>query len=473
MKKQRAANRAARWTLTFATASHDPRLASALSWAAAAIVLLLPVYFNPLAEGTFEPAKVQFFRYGTLAAALLLVVTRLRGKGRPEAGFRANPLCRVVALYAVTRLVATLFSIDPWISWRGLSDKHGTDTLLVTLFFFFLVARAARTEASRSRIVGALALSSVPVMVYALAQLFGLDPLTWDTDAISPMVSTLGRSNFVGAFLAVVAPFTLARALANPEKAASAIEREPTEFSTLLHARWNLFALLALQSISLFLTQARAGWCALIAGICVVLYLRPSSGGMRRALPIVAVLAVGAVLLVVMNTVNVAALVGRRAQTPIADVGEHRAGTVRSRVAIGRITLELLPRHWALGYGPQTFASVFDDNAPAPLGSVAVVHPHNIVLEHLFAAGLVGLVAFALVIARFYGLAARLLPRVRTSAEQGFLAALVGSCTAYLIQAQFNPDTIVLSVVFWLTLARGTGLQHDIENPACDTRNHV
>jgi hypothetical protein len=54
---------------------------------------------------------------------------------------------------------------------------------------------------------------SAPVVAHGLVQAAGLDPLDWHTDAASPVLSTLGRANFLGSYLVLVLPLTLRQAL--------------------------------------------------------------------------------------------------------------------------------------------------------------------------------------------------------------------------------------------------------------------
>jgi hypothetical protein len=366
---------------------------------------------------------VVFFRCATLVTALFFVGARAFGAARPETvSSSAVHLLPAVMVFAATQGLATVFSIDPWVSVWGTTDKHGTATVLTTLLFFFLVSRIARAPEARRRIVSALLAGSVPVALYSLTQLLNLDPLEWETDSISPMVATMGRSNFFGAYLAMVIPFTLARLLNATAKSGAASGVPKTEFPRPPANRWRWAALASLQGACIFLTQARAAWCGALVGTIVSLCAwrsRPKGHGTGgRVFPLLAVVVTGGILFVVMNVVDIASL-GRSGTTaPVAEVMRSRTNTVQSRLTIWRTTLELSREHWLLGHGPETFASVFD---------------------------------------RFYGSTMTLLYQTRGGPDRAFLGALVGSVSAYLVQAQFNPDVVVLSVLFWLNLAFSAG----------------
>ena len=58
------------------------------------------------------------------------------------------------------------------------------------------MAHVLRTGELLARTVAALQLGTAPVALYALAQLMGgSKPLEWVADSVSPMSSTMGRSN--------------------------------------------------------------------------------------------------------------------------------------------------------------------------------------------------------------------------------------------------------------------------------------
>ncbi len=83
-------------------------------------------------------------------------------------------------------------------------------------------------------------------------------------------------------------------------------------------------------------------------------------------------------------------------------------------------------------------------------------HPHNLVLDLLMSSGALGLAAFLSILWTFYARSSKAL-RETAGSEDGMLyAAVVSSATAFLIQAQFNPNVIVLWILFWTSLAIGS-----------------
>ena len=108
-------------------------------------------------------------------------------------------------------LLATVASVNPALSlWGTAENQRGAITLVAGVLFFLLLTDVLRRPDQVIRLVKVLILASVPVVVYGLVQELGLDPLLWISDSVSPVHATLGRSNYLGAYLAIVASWTLA-----------------------------------------------------------------------------------------------------------------------------------------------------------------------------------------------------------------------------------------------------------------------
>ena len=434
------------------------------------VVLFLPLCFNPFATPPFEPAKVALFRGVTVGmiiaskASFLLnpqngsLSARLRS-WRGAVGLRTNnPLALPVLIYAAAYTLATVTSIDPWLSlWGSMDNPQGAITVLSVVVFFLLIANALRTRQQVDRITTAILLGSIPVAVYGLSQYLGLDPLDWITDSVSPVLSTMGRSNFLGSYLAMVIPFTLARIV---------IRRGG-------RAALRYTFVLVLQVTCLLLTLARGAWLGFLGGFLVFLWLL-ARRWLSWTLLVVSIMAIliGTWLFVSMNkglpqwAINKTANVSQGSEPSFAQL---RAASVEARIIIWKSTLNLILARWLLGYGPETFATVFSSHYPPELAcfegpDVMVDDPHNLILDQLVTTGIVGLLAFSCVIVGFYKITLGIFSCGTDRPTEATLAAILGSATAFLIQAQFNPDVIVLVALFWLVLALGAMI-HRGEQP--------
>ncbi len=341
--------------------------------------------------------------------------------------------------YGAAYLLATAFSVSPEQSFWGSINQHGTMTVLTAVAFFLLVSGALCTRERISRMTTALLLGSVPVTVYAVVQYFGLDPLEWVSDSVSPITSTLGRSNFLGAYMAVVFPFTLFRWMTDRER------------------RIGMVAIL--QVACLLMTQARAALVALTAGaslfFAVLAYRQRSK--LNRFVS-VAILLAGAALFPITSNVDLSPPGHSPSHPPPPGMSfaEMRRETVKSRIEIWDNAMALIRERWLLGYGPDTFVDIYSVRFPPNIFQgnfgLLVDDPHNLLLDHLVEVGIVGLIALLMVIGLFYSDTAANLRHAQDRYNQALSAALLGSVTAFLVQAQFNPDIIVTRVLFWLAL---------------------
>lgn len=411
------------------------------------IVTLLPLIFNPLAVSPFEPAKQSFFRIGVTLMTVLYLLNRVPQK---TAVNRGDPLAVAVFLFLLSYAAATFFSISWQTSlWGEARRSLDLITILCGAVFFFISSELMSDKNVMNYVVDGLLISSVPISIYGIAQSLGFDPLAWQTDSVSPVASTIGRSNFLGAYLAMIVPFTLQRLLsASPN-----------------NDRWRLTVVIAIQITCLTLTLARAAWLGLLGSTVIFFGLLAYQWKDRKMFWI------GVVSLLVSlcgfafinsdtlpkwytaNTLNIA---GEKNDTAL--VGQQREASMFSRLAIWQTTVQLIPARLAFGYGPETFATVFAANYPSELAHLEgankiIDDPHNLFLNHLFSTGIIGVITLLCLLFIFYRNAMKVLQHCSDKHTQALLVAVIGSLTAFLIQAQFNPNTITLSMLFWLCLS--------------------
>lgn len=444
------------------------------------VALILPMWFNPWQQPSFEPAKVMLFRGVVLMMATsaltarLISITRRPSDGlwgiqlvprRAEVGWET---ALWALLFAGVYLAAVALSPEPRQSlWGPTDNPQGVVTTVCGVAFFLLLADVLRHGGRLECLITAMLLGSISVAVYGLVQHLGQDPLPWITDSVSPVLSTMGRSNFLGAYLAMVVPFTLLR-LANCGG---------------LGNRLRYSGVLALQVVCLWLTLARAAWLALIAGsLCFLGLLAWRRRSRSLALLAAAVLVVGLGWYSVMDTVSLPRSEHRLlsvepnpAALPFADL---RAASVNARLVIWKTTLALISQRWLTGYGPERFKTVFVAHYPAELAryegpQVIVDDPHNLFLDQLMAAGVPAVVAFLGVVGSFGRLVLATFQRCRERSLQAALAAVLAAAVAFLVQAQFNPDVVTLWAFFWLVLAWGMAVCHRLAAELNNVRGPV
>ena len=156
------------------------------------------------------------------------------------------------------------------------------------------------------------------------------------------------------------------------------------------------------------------------------------------------------------SRVDITPIAGRDSGQEFAEV---RYASAHSRLLIWKETLDLLPGAWFLGHGPERFESVFVSESPSGRAwkeqGMIVDDPHNVFLGQLFATGVIGLAAWLGVLVAFCATCARTLARSGSRFDQSWIAALLASVVAYLAQAQFTPDVVVTTFLFWLGISLG------------------
>ncbi len=474
-------------------------LATVVRYGGLAAVLLLPLWFNPYTRVPFEPAKVTlFWTIATVMGAAWLVWRLLglptRQSSQASHASAGRPLPWAVSAYAAVVLLATAVSIDLRLSLWGTADNpRGATTILAGVLFFLALADVLRRPAQINRLVQVLILASVPVIVYGFAQALGLDPLPWITDSVSPVHATLGRSNFLGAYLAMVVPWTLALVTLGSRCNADVCPSDELAGSR------RFGVVLLMQVTCLVLTLARGAWLGLTVGSVVFFVLLALRWRQRRLWQAAGLaLVVGCGVLAAMTFVRLPAG-NEQAAAAGMSYPELRTESALRRSVIWQHALALAPARWPLGYGPATFEQVFSARYPPGTlyqGTDAVVDdPHNLLLERLLATGVIGLVVYGGLMVAFAKTGLDLWQRGRgldtaqtpignhpegtrptVSGRQGLdtaqtptrsavsasgrqrwsetmAAAALASVAAYLTQALFNPDVVVLSMLFWLALA--------------------
>ena len=118
---------------------------------------------------------------------------------------------------------------------------------------FLVVASRLRAPEQVRRLVTAMVFSAAPIVLLGLLQGIGLDPLSLVSDARSPVYATLGRANFVGAYLALLLPLTAALALTAMQP---------------WRRGWLLLLMMGQQAVIAW-TLARAAWLAAGTGLAL------------------------------------------------------------------------------------------------------------------------------------------------------------------------------------------------------------
>lgn len=386
-------------------------------WLAALIVT--PLFFSFYSFRPFELPKVGLLRSIALVMATAWVIKVVEGGSRQAGaeggGFASslrhlvstNPLAIPTLILVSVQILATITSLVPHISFWGLYVRpQGTYTVLSYVVVFLLTWHCLGTRQQLERLITAILLTSLPVSLYGVVQHYGLDFLPasfWGEQRVS---STQGNPIFLGAYLVMVIPLTMGRVI----ETLPAIRRD---LSSAMAAGCYLL-LLALQSACLLFTASRGPVFGLAAGVFVFLLLLAASRGRRRLALMVAVIAIGLILpLILFNLPN----------TPLDFLGDVPyvgalgrvlgTSTFRGRLLIWEGVVNMVtasPWRALVGYGPDSMFLAYNPFYPLELTQYELGErpdrSHNQVFDALVTTGLVGLAAYLLLWSSifYYGL---------------------------------------------------------------------
>ena len=325
-------------------------------------------------------------------------------------------------------LISAFGSGSPWqvslYGWFGRSD--GLLTLLAVLALLISASSVARSEVDR--VVTWLLAAGAIAVVEALAQLAGL-PYP-PRPAYEGVAAALGNPNFFAATTAMLAILAIGRALSSARPA---------------WQRWAALALALGLAASSVLTQSVQGPVALglglvAAGIAWSLQHRGKGRGVALGLSAIAVLGglIGLVLIALQSG-------------PFAAV--RGAQTIGYREAYWEAAWRMMSGLPVFGSGPDSFSRYVaafrtENYLQAPGSQIRVSAAHNIALQYGATFGVIGMLAWLVLMISVGVLLVRALLR---GIDQVWLAvSLAGAWVAYLAQSMISIDAPGLKALGWL-----------------------
>lgn len=315
---------------------------------------------------------------------------------------RRRPLTKVALLFLGATLISTTTSMDPAssaVEWARL----GSVVMMIAI-----LERLCRAPGVMRRALVAVYLSSVVPLVVGLDQAFGGATRTVidDYDRVN---ATFLHPNSFAMYLAFLIVMGVALVPSMP-----------------WHWCWAATGALGLGGTLLVLTYARGAWIAAAVGIVTVGALH----GRRYVLAVVVVIAV----------VAVTPAVGGR----FSDLDETKTesgaapNSLAWRLDHWGEAIELARERPVTGLGPRMVATEVGD------GKLA----HNDYVRALAEGGVVGGIAYALLLASFIGVARKAWQRARRGLERAVANGFAG-CTATLLVVSISDNVITQGVVLW------------------------
>jgi tetratricopeptide (TPR) repeat protein len=374
-----------------------------------------------------------------------------------------RPLVRPVLLVAGAAFFSTFSSLDPLLSLRGtLFRQQGLYFLLCFVLWALLVAAHLRTPPQRRRLLTTIAVTGTLVALtpFAEALYWHKNPLTWRPGG------SLGNPIFLGAYLIMVLPFTLARLISD-------FRTNNSQVTIRRRLTWSVA--LALQLFALAITQSRGPWVGALVGVALFATLLLWSKHRRLvvAVAVAVCLFIGA-LLVGLNFGLAPA--SRLSQLPYVQrvvlPQGLSTGTVRVRIVLweagaGIVTtwpeIGLKPDRLhavrpLLGYGPDTASAVYNSVYPPELAHIEDPDAlwdriHNETLDLLTMQGWLGVAAYLVLGVACARQGWKLWRAARTTAERAWIAAPLAALAAHVVEVQFAFSVTATAMMGWLCVA--------------------
>lgn len=413
---------------------------SLLYWIAFIPLVVSPLFLG-LAGTWFFPdsfSKVVIFRF-IVSAALLLTLWQIIKSGRINWPIKPNRLILALGLWFLVISAATIFSADfshsVWdVNYRSL----GWFSYLYFFLFLGLLVYLFRDIADWKKYFLFLSLAGLGIGAISVLQNFGIyfKPEYITVSVLERPSSTLGNPNTLADFILLVGFMTAALA-----------------FLSKGVLRKILILALVFEFLALFLAGSRGGFSGLVFGAAVFFFLYPQSSNFYKKL------AAGIIVLSVIGLLFLRSDTGKAVfsdsyyLTRLANVSLQE-DTVKSRLLSWQAALKSFPERPILGFGPENYSIAFDKNYPPAFSSGHNLdeqwwtRAHNIFLEWLIGAGILGLAAFLFVFFEVF----RNLFRLARSTERETAVLATGAAAAFaghLAHTAFNFDTVAsLMVVF-------------------------
>jgi O-antigen ligase/Flp pilus assembly protein TadD len=381
---------------------------------------LIPVVFDHASDAPFSVIKAlasHALAY-VLAGVILALVVR---HGRTV--LRWSWLHVPVLAFLAANVAATLFAADPLLALYGAHTRMvGLGTIADCSLLYFAIALLVRTGREALALAVSFFAGSLVVLAYEFVQFAGQDPWDWAIDSAIRPFSTIGQATSLAEYLTVVAVGAAAIAIFH--------SRVPTP------GRFSLIALAALALAGTVITQTRSAILGVVAGAALLVALAWAAHPHPRArvISVVAAAAGAAALAVVLIATPLGARILGTVETSVAaegDSGLALEDSADTRVALYRISLDMLRARPFFGYGPDNFLASLplhrSGSEPFEVQDNPSTSAHSWVAQIAATSGAVGLAAFIAIAAVALVLTFRRGFRPEAWASLAMLGAFLGA----------------------------------------------
>ncbi|MGR3318018.1 MAG: hypothetical protein ACUZ8O_06010, partial [Candidatus Anammoxibacter sp.] len=172
------------------------------------LIIAVPIFFDIRLYSVFDLSKVvaMFF-----PALLIVTVWLIKIIFNEQFEFPYTPLNLPILAFVTFAIIATIFSINPYMSLMGTYKRfEGLIEICTYVFLFFAFVTFVNNARKLKIVINAIVGTAVITSVYGFMQYFGKDPFSWSSANPERIFSTFGNPVFYAAFLITTLPLSLA-----------------------------------------------------------------------------------------------------------------------------------------------------------------------------------------------------------------------------------------------------------------------
>ncbi len=399
-------------------------------------LISVPLVFNPWAIEQFDIQKMLVFQALVEIAFFLWIALLLIRRNVPQ----FTPLTIALFVYMIALSVSALAGVDPLKSIWGSAEEGIGIVGLWHFFAFYLVIASVSWRSYHRRLISVLFWTGIATVFIGLFQKYIWWPpiIFWPGTSDGRIASTFSNAPHFAAFLLFIVFFGLFLLAETRHKR--------------LRFMYGGGAILA--TIAIFLTKTRGSIIALLGGLCVLLFFFLIYGKRIKIFQTeISMRRVSAGILIAL-----AFFVGTLITTRSATIWKEIPGLDRlvshsteknlgNRIEMWRTVPDVFQERPVLGWGWRNFDIPFNELGIQDSPAIGALNdkPFNVILEHLVAGGIIGLIAY---LGIFLALAYQMKKTWRGSSI--FLAAAV---TGSILQNLVLFDTVASYIPLFLLFA--------------------
>ncbi|HCS78506.1 TPA: hypothetical protein DIV55_02050 [Patescibacteria group bacterium] len=436
-----------------------------------AVFFATPLIFNPLRSfPSYELFEWNKMILVYLLTALIVAAWLVRMVVEHRFIIKRTPFDLPLALFTGSQVLATIFSIDPHVSFFGYYSRfHGglLSTITYILLFYSFVSNYELIN--MGQLLRYTFSGAGIVAIYGILEKFGIDAQMWVQDVRARVFSTLGQPNWLAAYLAVLLPISIQQFISfssDRSESRSFLKKGLLQRISSFPVFWLLTIIFY---ICILLTKSRSGflgfWVA--NALLTTILLVKLKTQFKKLIPFFLILNCSFLILNFFirtpfsqyNTVASINLFTKQAPveeaaipagSSVIDVGITDSAEIRKIVWEG--AGKIIQAYPLFGTGPETFAYAYYRYRPVAHNLTSeweflYNRAHNEFLNIAATSGLVGLTSYLFFIAIVCFWSARAILRKNNPL---FLAALLASFIGIAVTNFFGFSVVVIGLFFFM-----------------------